>query len=802
MANVELAKAYVTIVPSMEGAQREIEEGLSGASESAGRSAGQSAGSSFTSAMGNGIRTASRLVAGAVAASTTAVVGFGSQAVRAGMDFDSSMSQVAATMGTTVDQIGDLRDFAQQMGATTAFSATEAANALNYMALAGYDAETSMNMLPNVLNLAAAGGIDLASASDMVTDASSALGLSLSETATMVDQMAQASSISNTSVAQLGEAFLTLGATGANAEGGTNELATVLGVLADNGIKGSEAGTHLRNMILSLTNPTSDAAKTLEELGISAYDSEGNMRNMVDIIGDLQNATSSLTQEQSDNIVSTLFNRADLASVNALLNTSTERYEQLTEAIASADGASQAMADTQLDNLAGDITLFQSALEGAQIVVSDALTPTLRDFVSLGSDGLSRVSTAFQEGGLGGAMTELGSWLSEGLGMIVEKTPEIVSAGIELLSALGQGLIDNAPMIADSAIEVMQALVDNFTESVDSGGASDLASTALTIIEKLGNFLVENIPSLMNATSELIAQLVSFMVDPENMAAMTDLALQLIVAVADGLVMAIPNLVSVLPEIFASNITAITTLFPEILSTVGTLLGDLAMMVIGLVGGLMGDSYDEVVENLTAVGDFLSEGFTGFVNAIKDFCSDIGTKISDLWSDISDFFTNGVNSIGETLSGWWTDLQTWFGDLISSALTWGSDLIDNFVSGITGGIGSVQNAVTGIAQTVRDFIGFSEPSRGPLSVFHTFAPDMLDLFEEGLEEGTPGLEATLNRTLSMPALGSFDSANFSSYEPSSSGGDGNIVIPVSIGQERLDTIIIRAEQLATFRRGG
>lgn len=801
MANIELAKAYVTIVPSMEGAQRSIEDGLNDASASAGRSAGTTAGSSFSGAFGNGIRTASRVVAGTMAAASTAVVAFGGSAVQAGMSFDSSMSQVAATMGTTVDQIEDLRNFAQEMGSTTAFSATQAADALNYMALAGYDAETSMNMLPNVLNLAAAGGIDLASASDMVTDASSALGLSLDETATMVDQMAQASSISNTSVAQLGEAFLTLGATGANAEGGTNELATVLGVLADNGIKGSEAGTHLRNMILSLTNPTSAAAQTLESLGISAYDSEGNMRNMVDVIGDLQNATSSLTQEQSDSIVSTIFNRADLASVNALLNTSTERYEQLTEAIASADGASQSMANTQLDNLAGDTTLFQSALEGAQIAVSDSLNPTLRDFVQLGTDGISRVTTAFQDGGLEGAMGELGTWLSEALGTVVEKTPEIVSAGIQLLSALGNGLVENAPLIADSALEVLQTLVDNFTESVDSGGVNDLASTALTIIEKLGNFLVENIPSLMSATSELIAQLVSFMVDPENMAAMTDLALQLIVAVADGLVMATPNLVSVLPEIFASNITAITTLFPEILSTVGTLLGDLAMMVIGLVGGLMGDSYNEVVENLTAVGDFLSEGFTGFINTIKDFCSDIGTKISDLWSDISDFFTNGVNSIGETLSGWWTDLQTWFGDLISSALTWGSDLIDNFVSGITGGIGNIQNAVSNVAQTVRDFIGFSEPERGPLSNFHTYAPDMLDLFEEGLKDGSPELEATLNRTLTMPSLNSVDSLNLDSYEPSGRVG-GDLVIPVSIGQERLDTIIIRAEQLATFRRGG
>lgn len=801
MANIELAKAYVTIVPSMEGAQRSIEDGLNEASASAGRSAGSTAGSNFSSALGNGIRTASRVVAGAVTAASTAVVAFGGTAVQAGMSFDSSMSQVAATMGTTVDQIEDLRSFAQEMGSTTAFSATQAADALNYMALAGYDAETSMNMLPNVLNLAAAGGIDLASASDMVTDASSALGLTLDETAYMVDQMAQASSISNTSVAQLGEAFLTLGATGANAQGGTTELATVLGVLADNGIKGSEAGTHLRNMILSLTNPTTEASGVLQELGISAYDSEGNMRNMVDIIYDLQDATSSLTQEQSDSIVSTVFNRADLASVNALLNTSVERYETLYDTITEADGAASSMADTQLDNLAGDITLFQSALEGAQIAVSDSMNPTLREFVQLGSDGISRMTTAFQEGGLEGAMGELGTWLSEALGTIVEKAPEIVSAGIQLLSALGDGLVENAPLIADSALEVLQTLVDNFTESVDSGGVNDLASTALTIIEKLGNFLVENLPTLMGSAAELVTQLIMFIADPENQMMLMDLGMNLLIAVADGIVQATPTLLSILPELIATNIQVAIAEFPKFLSTIGELLGDLAMMVIGLVGGLMGDSYDEVVDNITAVAEYVSQGFSDFIAGVAEFASSIGEGISQLWTDIVSFFTDGISNVGDTLSGWWDDLQTWFSDLIDSALTWGTDLIDNFVSGITGGIGNIQNAVSNVAQTVRDFIGFSEPDRGPLSNFHTYAPDMLELFEEGLEEGTPELEATLSRTLAMPTLDSPSSMGFDSYEPSGDEG-GNIVIPVSIGQERLDTIMVRSSQIATFRRGG
>ena len=157
------------------------------------------------------------------------------------------------------------------MGSTTAFSATQAADALNYMALAGYDTETSIEMLPTVLDLAASGSMDLARASDMVTDTQSALGLSLEETSDLVDQMAKTASKSNTSVEQLGDAMLTIGATARNVAGGTTELSTVLGVLADNGIKGSEAGTHLRNILLKMNPDTDKAVAAWENLGISAY---------------------------------------------------------------------------------------------------------------------------------------------------------------------------------------------------------------------------------------------------------------------------------------------------------------------------------------------------------------------------------------------------------------------------------------------------------------------------------------------------------------------------------------------------
>lgn len=178
------------------------------------------------------------LMASAIRKAATEIVQFGKESIAAGMNFDSSMSQVAATMGKTTAEVQDLREYAQKMGAETVFSATESAQALNYMALAGYDAEKSMSMLPNVLNLAASGGMQLATASDMITDTQSALGLSMEETTELVNKMAKTASSSNTSVSQLGEAMLTIGGSAKKLAGGTTELTTILGILADNGMKG------------------------------------------------------------------------------------------------------------------------------------------------------------------------------------------------------------------------------------------------------------------------------------------------------------------------------------------------------------------------------------------------------------------------------------------------------------------------------------------------------------------------------------------------------------------------------------
>lgn len=383
-----------------------------------------------------GLKTQLSSVVKILATAETAFVGLSAKSVKTGMDFDSAMSQVAATMGKTTDEISNLRDYAQQMGETTAFSATESAQALNYMALAGYDAEKSMQMLPNVLNLAAAGGLDLASASDMVTDAQSALGLSMEDTTRLVDQMATTASKSNTSVGQLGEAILTVGGTAKALKGGTTEMATALGILADNGVKSAEGGTALRNIILSLTAPTTTAAKELEKLNISINDENGNVRALNDIFNDLSASLDGMGTGERTQVLNEIFNKVDLKSVNALLSNCGQRFDELSGYIDKANGSAKQMATTQLDNLQGDLTLLKSEAEGLQIAISDKISPALRDLVQNGTKELSDLIQKIKNGGLDKTFEQFGKDLSELISTGIHTAAQMLPAIIKFLTAI------------------------------------------------------------------------------------------------------------------------------------------------------------------------------------------------------------------------------------------------------------------------------------------------------------------------------------------------------------------------------
>ena len=688
------------------------------------------------SSIGKALGTAAKVGAVALTTATTAAVAFGKSAVDAGMEFDSSMSQVAATMGYTVAELNDenseaaknmemLGEFAQEMGRTTAFSASEAADALNYMALAGYSVDQSMKMLPNVLNLAAAGNIDLARASDMVTDAQSALGLSEEQTIQMVDQMAVAASKTNTSVEQLGDAILTIGATARSVSGGTEELATVLGILADNGIKGSEGGTHLRNIITSLITPTKDGAEALAQLGMSyedMYDEAGNLRSLPEIFEQMSAAMEGMSQQSRDAIIGGVFNKADLAAINALLGTDVERWEEVTAAIGDASGAAEEMAKTQLDNLAGDITYFKSALEGAQLAISEGITPTLREFVKFGTSSLSTLTEAFKKDGIEGVMDALPDIVEEAIGKLSEILPDIMKVGLTLLEAIVSGIVENLPTLLKGAIEIIKTLAQDIIENLPK-----ILDAGIEILFALIDGIIEALPDLIPAVVDVILTIVEKLTDPDMIVKLIDAAFQIIGAIAMGLINALPKIIEKAPEIIGNLIDALMRLLPQLLESGTQLVAEIAV------------------------------GITSAIHKVTDSAKEIFYGIRDSF------------------------LQR-----VEDAKNWGKDLIQNFINGIVEKATALWDEVKGIASGIANLLGFSEPKEGPLSRFHTFAPDMMELFAKGVRDNEDMLKDTVADAFDFGSV-TVDSANTFGNGSSGFADDSPITIIV---QSVLDGEII------------
>lgn len=785
--------------------------------------------------LGNGLASAAKVGLAAVTAATTATVGFGASAVKTGIDFDKSMSQVAATMGKSVSEIGELRDFAQQMGATTVFSATQSADALNYMALAGYDVEKSMAMLPNVLNLAAAGSMDLARASDMITDTETAFGMTTQRTTQMVDEMAKAASTGNTSVEQLGDAFLIVGGLAQELNGGMvelsdgttqsvdgiQELEIALTAMANAGVKGSEAGNHMRNMLLKLSDPTDKGVTALENMGVTVFDTEGKMRSLNDIFGDLNTAMTKMTQEEKIQAISALFNARDIASAEALLNAVSQDWDKIGESILDADGAAKKMAETQLDNLAGDITLLQSAMEGFKISISDALTggsknEGLRAFVTFGANALSRMTEAFKNGGIDNLMTELGKLLSEGLNMLVERLPGVVDAGVKLLTAFGKGIIDNIDVVTSAATKIIKKLGDALVK-----GLPELMKAGSKILSNILDGIIENLPTITPIIVEYITGIAQIIAD--NADKLIEVAIVIMGAIGEGLIQSIPILVEKLPEILGAftqaileNPEALILLGPKILgfvfdgikmskgvfnligqfmssemvASLGTSLSTglttisstlsaglssaasfatadmgatlasggvaaIGTMATAIVGGVvaafagleLGKKIGEWIFPTDADLYQHYSGITGTFNMLKDFFIAFKDFLGMTWDMIKNKATesslNMANSFSEmksrvssTLEGLKSTLSNIFSALGRMALQWGRDLIQQFINGITQKWNDLKNTMNNMSATVRSYIHFSEPDVGPLSDFHTYAPDMMKMFAEGIADNT------------------------------------------------------------------
>lgn len=695
--------------------------------------------SSFKNALSQvtkGLGSITKTVASATAAAASAVGAIAVSAVDVGKEFETSMSQVQATMlldtGTAegAAAMATLEEAARECGRTTAFSATEAAEALNNLAMAGYDATDAATALPTVLNLAGAGGLELADSARYITASLAALGIDKTEENFnhFADTLAITASKAKTDVSQLGDAITTLGGTGKGLKGGTEEIAAALGILADADITGSEGGTHLRNMILSLQNPrNADAAKAFKQLGIEAYDSTGKMRGLNEIFGDINASMEGMTDQQKNDIMSTIFKETDLAAANALLADCGARFDELYEAAYNSSegiGAAAKMYSIQMDNLEGDIDILKSGLADLGISIYKDLNGPLRDMTQLATSMVGELSDAYKSGGMEGMVGAVGGCLAEVVNTIADYAPKVISMGVDLLENFISGITENSGALAASAAEIITVFVEGLFTLVPQ-----VILAGIDILTQFAQSMTAQLPQLINTGMQAIGNLINGII--QRLPEIIQIGIQLILSLVQGIISNLPQLLQMGGQIILNLVSGITLMLPMIIQGGIQLITSLIQGIIANLGNIV----QVAVEIVLAL-------VTGLISAIPQLTAAvpqlvgalIETILSTNWLDVGiqiiKGLINGILSTGKSL--WNTIKSLLTGDIdIPDISSQSAAVVNSYASGINSNAGAVTAAVGGMTTTAFSSMDTSGATAAGAQAGTAFSTGLTDSMASG-----------------------------------------------------------------------
>lgn len=621
---------------------------------------------------------------------TLPLAGVGAAALKAGTDFESAMSQVAATMGTTTDKIQNLSKFAQHMGATTAFSATQAAEGLNVLAQSGLTAEEQMKALPEVLNLAAAGNLSLADSSTYVVGTLKGFGKGMDEAKRVTDLVAKGATMANTDVRGLGTALSSSSATAKSYGQNIDSVTLSLLRLAEQNITGEEAATALNRAMMDLYTPTSTAKEALDELGVSVYDAQGNARDFNDVADELNGKLSEMSEEQRNAYKNTIFTTYGLQAFNKMTVSSTEKVNDFKEGLKNANDSALKQSQTQLNNLNGDMTLFRSELEGAGIVISDVLTPNIRILVQW----LTVLVKKFNE-------------LSE------EQQSFIVNVGLVIV-AIGPVLliISKIIMMVNNAVQAFKMFSDAVSLAMGAISAPVLAVVAVigtlvamfvTLWNKSEEFR-NNITNTFNELKETFSNFANEFVNKINELGFNfesitgviktawETLCDIFAPVFEG---AFSTVVDVI-QLVLNNILSIMDIF------IGIFTGDFEQVANGIKG-----LFENVVETFTSIGstilstigdigavilekfglDEASQKFQEFFEKVSDIFGRLPEIILGAFDSVETFFTETIpevfNNAVETIQGFVDDVISFFTETVPNAFnTFVNETIPNTINAI------------------------------------------------------------------------------------------------------------------------
>lgn len=663
----------------------------------------------------NGLSSAFKTTGGLLSKNVTLpIVGVGAAAVKTATDFEAGMSEVKAISGATGSEFDALRDKAIEMGAKTKFSASDSADAFKYMAMAGWDASQMIDGIAGIMDLAAASGEDLATTSDIVTDALTAFGLQASDSAHFADVLAQASSKSNTNVGLMGETFKYVapvaGALGYSIE----DTAVAIGLMANSGIKGSQAGTALRSTITRLAKPVGEAKDAVEELKISITNTDGTMKPLSQTMVELREKFAGLTEEQKAQYAAMLAGQEGMSGLLAIVNASDEDFQKLTDEINNANGAAEDMASVMMDNTAGAVEQLKGALESAGILIGEKLTPYIRKLAEW----------------ITGLVEKFNS-LSE------EEQDQIVKFGL-ILAAIGPVLLILAKVISVvstvvKAFKLFGTTMTTIKESVDlvKAGYAGLA-TQMGGIPKLvagistgfGGMLAP-IAAVIAVVAVLVGAFVTLWKTNEefrdNMVGIWNSIKESINNFFDGVVERInalgfdfENITEVIKTVWFALCDVLAPVFEGAFNTIAIVLDGVFNQILSVM--------DIFIGLFTGNWEQLGEGVKGVVSGIVETFANLGSNILGVIGDIGAEILNklGFEKAAEGFQNFFDTLSDLFGqipELLSSAI---DTIVLFFTETIPNAFNSAIEAVQGFVDNIIEFFTVTVPE-----AFSTFVNETI-----------------------------------------------------------------------------
>ena len=789
---------------------------------------------------------------------TLGVVGLGTAAVKTAADFDSAMSKVAAVSGATGSDLEALRDKAREMGEKTKFSASEAAEAMNYMAMAGWKTEDMLSGIEGVMNLAAASGEDLATTSDIVTDALTAFGLTAKDSGHFADILAAASSNANTNVSMMGETFKycapIAGALGFSAE----DTAEAIGLMANAGIKGSQAGTSLRTIMNNLSGEVKICGSSIGEVTVATTNADGSMRDLSDILADCRTAFSGLSESEKAAAAESLVGKNAMSGFLALMNAGEADINKLSSAIDNCDGCAAGMAETMNDNLAGQLTILKSQLQELAISFGELLMPAIRtivgwiqkfvDWLNSMDEGTRKVivTIALVAAAIGPVLIIVGKVISA-IGTIMTIIPKlagvinaakgviaafnavcaanpyvlIIAAIVALVAAFiylwnnceefRQFWIDLWESIKEIAIAVWEALKAFFQAAWEA-----IKTTAVTVWNAIKDFFTGLWEGIKNIFTTVVNALSTFLTNAWN-------AIKNTVTTVFN---AIKTFFTTIWNEIKSVITTVVTAISTFLSTAWNGIKTAITTVLNAIKSVVTTVWNGIKTTITNIVNGIKNAVTTAWNNIKSAVSNAANAIKNAVSNAFNAMLNGIKNVcgniyGAVKSGFDKAIN-FVKNLASEAFQWGADFIGGIVNGIKSMIGKVGDAVSSVADKIRSFLHFSVPDEGPLTDYEKWMPDFIGGLAKGIEKSRGMIENAMNGVTAdmtvtprvMAAQGGYAGAGVSGSDLISGintalktalaggGTAGDIVIPVYIGGDMIDEIVVTAQQRMNLRSGG